>query len=67
MNRQTLRVPLICFSALVLFLDLSLIIQTLNMGKQDLSGLVTAGYVLANLLLAAGWAVYFFGIPKFRR
>ena len=63
MKKQNLRVPLICCSACVLFLDLSLVIELLNMGKLEAGGMAAAGYVAANLLLIALWVFYFLKLP----
>ena len=64
MKKHILRVPLICGSACVLFLDLSMVIDLLNMGASDLSGGAIFGYVLANLLLVALWVFYFLKLPS---
>lgn len=63
MKKQFLRVPMICYSAIVLFLDLSFVIDLLNMGKPELSGLAIFGYVLANLFMIALWVFYFLDLP----
>ena len=63
MKKQFLRVPLVCFTTFLLLLDLSLVIDLLNMGKQERSGLFVLLVVLGHVLLAAGWVLYFWKKP----
>lgn len=63
MKRQTVRVPLICLSAIVLFLDLSLVIDLLNLGKPDFTGMQIFICCFVNLLAVALWVLYFVKLP----
>ena len=63
MNKQNSRVPLIVATVCILCIDLANVIDLLNMGSTGNSTLVNVCFLLANLLLAAGWGFYFLKKP----
>ena len=58
MRKHSQRVFLTICTVCILFIDLTAIIDLLNMGSQEYSLFVKISFVLSNLLLVAGW---FFG------
>ena len=64
MRKHSQRVFLTICTVCILFIDLTAIIDLLNMGSQEYSLFVKISFVLSNLLLVAGWFFHIWEKPK---